>query len=142
MLFAVHRYPLTEAASWVGVTLGVALGLLGLRLTRFEITGEGMFYTPSAHLGVALSTLLVGRIVYRFLVSGGAPWSSPGAQHSGRAHALDDAPDRHARRLLHDLCVWPVALGGAQSQRARAGGFFVESCDHRQLRSSQGGTTG
>jgi len=78
MVFAVHRYPLTEAALAVGVTLGVALGLLGLRLTRFEITPEGMFYTPSAHLGVALSTLLVGRIVYRFLVSGGAPWSGPG----------------------------------------------------------------
>ena len=44
----------------------MALGILGLRLTRFETTGEGMLYTPSAHLGIALSTLLVGRIVYRF----------------------------------------------------------------------------
>ena len=80
LAFTTYRHPLAEAGLMGGVIVGVALGILGLRLTRFETTSEGMFYTPSAHLGVALSTLLVGRIVYRFLVSGGAPWSSAGAQ--------------------------------------------------------------
>jgi hypothetical protein len=50
-----------------------------LRLTCFEVTGEGMFYTPSAHLGVALSTLLVCRIAYRFLNGGGFPGAGSGA---------------------------------------------------------------
>jgi membrane protein CcdC involved in cytochrome C biogenesis len=62
----------TDALSYLacGVAIGVALGVLGLRLTRYEVTGEGLFYTPSAHLGIALSTLLIARIVYRFAVTG------------------------------------------------------------------------
>ena len=48
-----------------GATVGVALGLYGLRLTRFEVTPEGRFYTPSAHLGIALSLLMVLRLGYR-----------------------------------------------------------------------------
>jgi membrane protein CcdC involved in cytochrome C biogenesis len=59
-----------------GIGVGVGLGVLGLRLTRFEVTTEGLFYTPSAHLGVALSALLVARIAYRFAVGG---FTGPGA---------------------------------------------------------------
>jgi hypothetical protein len=58
------------AALGGGVILGVALGLLGLRLTRFEVTPQGRFYTPSAHLGIALSVLVVCRIAYRFMAYG------------------------------------------------------------------------
>ncbi|HTD13120.1 MAG TPA: CcdC protein domain-containing protein [Steroidobacteraceae bacterium] len=66
-----------------GVIVGVGLGVLGLRLTRFETTTEGLYYTPSAHLGVALSALLLCRIAYRFAVGGlpdsGAASAPPGA---------------------------------------------------------------
>lgn len=51
----------------VGLTIGVVLGNFGLQRTKFDATPEGMFYTPNAHLGIALALLLVGRIVYRFL---------------------------------------------------------------------------
>ena len=60
------------------VPLALVGGVLGLRLTRFEATPEGLFYTPSAHLGIALSTLLVCRIAYRFVVSG-APGMGAGS---------------------------------------------------------------
>ena len=49
-----------------GLALGAPLGFVGLRLTRFETTDEGHFYTPNTHLGVALSVLFLGRVVYRF----------------------------------------------------------------------------
>lgn len=62
--------PLVEASLWGGVAAGIALGILGLRLTRFESTAQGLFYTPSAHLGIALSTLLVCRIAYRYVFNG------------------------------------------------------------------------
>ena len=53
-----------------GLALGVLLALVGLRLTRFEATPEGHFYTPNPYIGVALSVLFVGRLVYRlFLIS-------------------------------------------------------------------------
>ncbi len=49
----------------LGVVVGIALAIFGLRLTRFEATPDGLFYTPNAHIGIALSTVLVCRIGYR-----------------------------------------------------------------------------
>lgn len=50
----------------VGGTLaGGVLGYVGLRLTRFDTTPEGHFYTPNAPIGLGLSALLVGRLIYR-----------------------------------------------------------------------------
>lgn len=75
---ATRTRPLVETSLLCGIAVGVGLGVLGLRLTRFESTSQGLFYTPSAHLGVALSTLLVCRIAYRFVV-GGFPGMGGGA---------------------------------------------------------------
>jgi hypothetical protein len=49
-----------------GLLLGVPLGFVGLRLTRFETTDAGHFYTPNTTIGVALSVLFIGRLAYRF----------------------------------------------------------------------------
>jgi len=51
-----------------GLVLGAGLGFTGLRLTKFETNAEGHFYTPNTHIGVALSLLFVGRMLYRFWV--------------------------------------------------------------------------
>ena len=48
-----------------GILAGIALGVLGTRHTRFESTPEGIFYTPNAHIGIALSVLFLGRVMYR-----------------------------------------------------------------------------
>jgi hypothetical protein len=58
-----------ERLAWLvaGLAGGALLGVYGLRKTRFEPTPEGLFYTPNAHLGIALSLLFVGRIAYRFV---------------------------------------------------------------------------
>jgi hypothetical protein len=67
VLFAVGSIaqPLSMAALLCGAVIGTGLGIYGLRLTRFENTPEGLYYTPSAHLGIALSVLLIGRVGYR-----------------------------------------------------------------------------
>jgi len=72
-------HPTSLLALAAGAGLGVALGFYGLRLTKFEETPLGLFYTPSAHLGIALSLLFIGRIGYRFvqLYLSGAPASAP-----------------------------------------------------------------
>jgi hypothetical protein len=49
-----------------GVGGGVALGLVGLKLTRFEVTDAGFYYTPNTALGVAVMLLFIGRLAYRF----------------------------------------------------------------------------
>jgi hypothetical protein len=60
-------HPGRLAVSAVGVALGVVLGHVGLARTRFEATPQALYYTPNAHLGIALSLLFIGRIVYRVL---------------------------------------------------------------------------
>ena len=57
-----------------GIGVGTALGLYGLQLTRFEDASDGPHYTPNAHIGIALSVVLVARILYRLappLLAGG-----------------------------------------------------------------------
>jgi MFS family permease len=51
-----------------GLLCGAILGFVGLKLTQFETTEEGHFYTPDTRIGVALSLLLAGRIIYRMVV--------------------------------------------------------------------------
>ncbi|MEO8080599.1 MAG: hypothetical protein ABI641_08715 [Caldimonas sp.] len=60
-------HPALALALVAGTAAGTALGLYGLRLTRFEDTPLGLFYTPNAHLGIALTLLLVLRIGHRFV---------------------------------------------------------------------------
>jgi hypothetical protein len=55
-----------------GLLLGWLLGLAGLRLTRFETTDEGHFYTPNTHIGIVLSVLFVGRFIYQHIMAGNA----------------------------------------------------------------------
>jgi len=55
-----------------GIAAGVALAWLGLRHTKFESGPDGNFYTPHAYIGLLVSTLLVGRLAYRFVVMGPA----------------------------------------------------------------------
>jgi hypothetical protein len=57
--------PHAIAALMAGVVAGATLAAYGLRLTKFEETADGLFYTPNAHIGIALSLLLAGRILYR-----------------------------------------------------------------------------
>jgi xanthine/uracil/vitamin C permease (AzgA family) len=48
-----------------GLAAGTLLGVFGLRRTTFEPTPQGLYYTPNAHLGIALSLLFIARIAYR-----------------------------------------------------------------------------
>jgi MFS family permease len=69
-LLAVYSvvYPRLLVGLGGGLALGVLLALVGLRLTRFEATPEGHFYTPNPYIGVALSLLFVGRLLYRLFL--------------------------------------------------------------------------
>lgn len=65
LCWAAHEH--LDRLGWLagGLGFGGLLGIFGLRKTRFEPTPQGLFYTPNAHLGIALSLLFVGRIAYR-----------------------------------------------------------------------------
>jgi hypothetical protein len=57
--------PLRLLAMAGGIVAGAALGVFGTKHTKFENTPEGLFYTPNAHLGIALSVIFLGRVLYR-----------------------------------------------------------------------------
>lgn len=63
-----HHLALAEGLAG-GVLLGAALGLLGLRLTRFEVDPvKGDCYVPNPWIGALLTALLLGRLAWRLLV--------------------------------------------------------------------------
>jgi hypothetical protein len=47
-----------------GLGAGVALGLLGYALTRWEASPQGLYYTPNAWLVLTLTLVVTGRILY------------------------------------------------------------------------------
>jgi hypothetical protein len=57
--------PLRLAGMAAGIVAGAVLGVFGTRHTKFENTPEGIWYTPNAHIGIALSVLFASRVVYR-----------------------------------------------------------------------------
>jgi hypothetical protein len=48
-----------------GVVAGAIVAAWGLRLTRFEETADGFFYTPNIYIGLTITALLVGRVAWR-----------------------------------------------------------------------------
>ena len=55
-----------------GAVVGIGLGLLALKLTRFEVTAAGCFFVPNTVIGIAVSVLFIGRLIFRFGVLYGA----------------------------------------------------------------------
>ena len=48
----------------VGTIGGIAYGVWGLKLTRFESTNEGYFFTPNPRLGLVIAMLFVACLMY------------------------------------------------------------------------------
>jgi cytochrome b561 len=67
LLLAALARPEAAIALLGGCAVGVGLGFWGLRLTRFEATPQGLFYTPNPYLGVALAVLLIARLGWRYV---------------------------------------------------------------------------
>ena len=112
--------------------VGVGLAIWGLKLTRFEKTAEGIFYTPNAHIGIALSSLLVARVLYRMyevMTMPAMPRGGAGMQDFARspltlvvlgmlasyyaAYAIGMLFHRHRLRQVPGL----VDVGAAQDRR-------------------------
>jgi hypothetical protein len=78
-------YPRLLLGLGAGLALGVPLAFVGLKLTKFETTPEGRFYTPNPYIGSALTVLLAARLIYRLIVLSNIsqnPTQSPPAMQS------------------------------------------------------------
>lgn len=59
-----------------GVAAGAGLGVAALKRTSYEQVDGALYYTPSAHIGVFVSLLFIGRLLWRMI----QVWSQHGAQ--------------------------------------------------------------
>jgi hypothetical protein len=85
---AASRSTTAEVALLLGIAGGIAAGVAGLKLTRFEGAASGWFYTPNPYLGIGLSLLLIGRVVYRFYEI----YGDGGMPHAQRSDELARSP--------------------------------------------------
>jgi hypothetical protein len=74
--------PLAVAYIASGIVVGAAVGWFALRHTEFEATPVGYFYTPHLYIGIAVTALFVGRLLYRMALvydrtSAGAGGATP-----------------------------------------------------------------
>ena len=69
----------------IGAALGLGLALLSLRLAHMEHTREGTFYTANIYVGLGVTALLVGLVLYRVI-------GLSDAMQAAAAHASPPAP--------------------------------------------------
>jgi cytochrome b561 len=62
---AVHNDPATLGALLGGLVCGAGLAYLGVRHTQFEVTPQGRFYTPHTYIGIFVTVVFLGRLLYR-----------------------------------------------------------------------------
>jgi hypothetical protein len=88
LVLALCSAPMVPAVSKLvllaSVAAGIGLAIYGLHVTKFELTSDGLFYTPNARIGLILALVLVSRIVYRLaffavMFSKGPPVGPPQA---------------------------------------------------------------
>jgi hypothetical protein len=68
-----------------GLALGYLLGLVGLRLTRWEATPGGLYFTPNRWLVLSITLVVTGRLLFGFWRA----WQGwrPGVDHAAWAAA-------------------------------------------------------
>jgi FtsH-binding integral membrane protein len=67
LVLATWPAPEALAAALAAALLGTALGVWGLKLTRFERGPDGQFYTPNKYLGMMVMVVFFGRMAMRAL---------------------------------------------------------------------------
>jgi hypothetical protein len=80
LIASVHQF--AQLASLLGgAACGAAFGLLGLRHTKFEAGHAGRYYTPHTYLGLMLTAVFIGRILFRVLpgLAAGPGAAAPGS---------------------------------------------------------------
>jgi hypothetical protein len=60
--------PQLAAGQGLGMLAGMVLGLVALKLTRFEIDGNNDCYYPNLWIGMGLAVLFIGRLLYRIML--------------------------------------------------------------------------
>ena len=55
-------------AMGIGAVIGIGLGIYAASQTKFELSAAGRFYTPNGYIGLGVTALFLGRLIYRMTV--------------------------------------------------------------------------
>ena len=83
---AALRGPGTLSALVGGLACGAGLAYIGLRHTQFEVTEEGRFYTPHTYIGIFVTAVFLGRLLYRLQILYPGLQAAPPAQNWADAY--------------------------------------------------------
>lgn len=122
VLIAAAFWPGAISHAAFGWACGLALGLLALRLTRFERTQQGLFYRPNLWLVLALTALVVVRVIAGMVQGWRSTWQErPGPRKGGSA-----TPACWARPASCSATRWPMppCCGGAGAVRLRGSVYW------------------
>ena len=67
----------------LGLAGGIVLGLVGIWLSRWEMNGRNLYYTPSRWLVLAMILIVASRMVYGFLRAWHARHATPAEMGAG-----------------------------------------------------------
>lgn len=127
-------FSLVAAAFWPGAishaafgwACGLALGVLALRLTRFERTTQGLFYRPNLWLMLALTALVVVRVIAGWCMAGAAPGrAQPGRPRDGSVMPVCSALPASCSVMRSPT---PPCCGGAGAAHVCAAAFIGAEC--------------
>lgn len=102
LLFASARESALVASLLGGAACGAALGYIGLRHTKFEVGPQGRFYTPHTYMGLLVTALFIGRILFRVL---------PGVAAASATRPADANPLHGAASNPATLATFGVLMG-------------------------------
>ena len=107
VLFPAAREPSLVGALVGGMACGALLAYISVQRTKFEITEQGRFYTPHTYIGLLITALFLGRVLYRLafmqMYGSGHPY--------GPAGAASPEPFGAAQRNPLTLATFGVVVG-------------------------------
>jgi hypothetical protein len=68
VIAATITHPVNLLGDLVGLVIGAVVAWYGLRLTSFEHTPDGIYYTPNMYIGLAVFAVFLVRFGYRMLL--------------------------------------------------------------------------
>ncbi|MGH8371536.1 MAG: DUF1453 domain-containing protein [Gammaproteobacteria bacterium] len=109
LLASPFRTGMSIVAAAIGSVIGIGLGFYALAHTKFETTPEGHFYTPNGYIGMGVTALLLGRLIYRFTVIYPAIHSA--AQQAAQNPQLQASPFAAYQRSPLTLGIYFLLAG-------------------------------
>ncbi|MGH8306759.1 MAG: DUF1453 domain-containing protein [Gammaproteobacteria bacterium] len=109
LLASPFRSVMSFAAAALGAVIGIGLAFYATAHTKFETTPQGRFYRPHTYIGMAVTALLIGRLIYRFAVV--YPMLHGAVQQASQMNQMQASPFASYQRSPLTLGIYFILAG-------------------------------